>query len=348
MFRSPTGRLAAPVGLLLTAGLVSACSTGPGAAGAGAPVPPAAAGLAITYLQKQGDQQYFLDEAAGARARATALGVDLKVVDVGSDADRTLRELRSAIAAGTNGVIVVVPDPAIGPAVAKAAQDAGVALLTSDDQICTDLPDPGVCSRQNLVPRVGFSGEKLGAQVGLRAAEEFEKTGWRPEETRIVYAWQQDVNVCRERVDAASQAFDQSAHRVRSFDVGTDNTVEGARRKVASRIATDGAGVKHWVVWGCNDENVQGGVTALENAGVSADNVIGVGLGAYLACKDWSGTKPSGMKAALFINGKDVGALAVQTMYDKLKNSKDMPAEAFAPTTMVDAATWKTSGVTCN
>ncbi len=53
------------------------------------------------------------------------------------------------------------------------------------------------------------------------------------------------------------------------------------------------------------------------------------------------------MKAALFINGKDVGALAVQTMYDKLKNGKAFPKEAFAPTTMVDASTWKSAGVTC-
>ncbi|MCX5215164.1 helix-turn-helix domain-containing protein [Kitasatospora sp. NBC_00240] len=108
------------------------------------------------------------------------------------------------------------------------------------------------------------------------------------------------------------------------------NTPTGAQDKIAATI-TANAGVKHWIIWGCNDENVQGGVTAMENAGISADNVIGVGLGAYLACKDWSGSKPSGMKAALFINGKDVGALAVQTMYDKLKNSKDFPKEGFAP-----------------
>lgn len=53
------------------------------------------------------------------------------------------------------------------------------------------------------------------------------------------------------------------------------------------------------------------------------------------------------LKAALFINGKDVGALAVQTMYDKLKNGKDFPAEAFAPTTMVDRDSWKSAGLTC-
>ncbi|GHH69076.1 sugar ABC transporter substrate-binding protein [Kitasatospora indigofera] len=269
------------------------------------------------------------------------------MVDVGNDGARTLAALRSAIANRTNGLIVVVPDPAVGPDVAKAAKEAGVALLTSDDQICTDFPDPSVCSHQNLVPRVGFSGEQMGAQVGRRAGEEYRKAGWTATDTRIVYAWQQDVNVCRERVNAAGLAFDRVAGRIRSLDVGTDNTPQGAQRKVASRIVTDGAGVKHWVVWGCNDENVQGAVTALQSAGVSADNVIGVGLGGYLACKDWGGPKPSGMKAALFINGRDVGALAVQTMYDKLRKGTPFPAEAFAPTTMIDAATWKNSGATC-
>ena len=87
---------------------------------------------------------------------------------------------------------------------------------------------------------------------------------------------------------------------------------------------------------------------ALQNAGYRADDVIGVGLGAYLACKSWASGKPSGMKAALFINGGDVGALAVQTMYDKLKNGKEFPKEAFAPTKMVDASNWQAAGVTCS
>ncbi|MFF8912935.1 hypothetical protein ACF08M_06320 [Streptomyces sp. NPDC015032] len=114
---------------------------------------------------------------------------------------------------------------------------------------------------------------------------------------------------------------------------------------MAAATITADPGVKHWVVWGCNDENVQGGVAALQNAGVGPNDIIGVGLGAYLACKDWQSGKPSGMKAALFINGKDVGALVVQPLYDRLKSGKDFPAEAFAPTRMVDAVTWQTVGV---
>jgi L-arabinose transport system substrate-binding protein len=287
-------------------------------------------------------------EAAGAKAKAAELGIDLKVVNLGNDANKTISEVQSAIAQKSNGLIIVVPDPAVGPQVVQTARDAKVALLTSDDQICATGPDPASCDKAALVPRIGFSGAQMGGEVGKRAAEEFTKAGWNAADTRTISAWQQDVTVCGDRVKAAKQAFAAGGgSAVQNIDVPTDNTPTGAQDKVAATI-TANPGVKHWVVWGCNDENVQGGVTALQNAGVGADDIIGVGLGAYLACKDWGSGKQSGMKAALFINGRDVGALAVQTMYDKLKNGKDFPAEAFAPTKMVDAGSWQAAGVPCS
>ncbi|MCG6499312.1 substrate-binding domain-containing protein [Kitasatospora sp. A2-31] len=346
MIRRTTGRASA--GLLLALGLTAAgCSTGQETTSGSPSVAPVEGRISITYLQKQGDQEYFVGEAAGAKAKAAELGVDLKVVNLGNDANKTVSEVQAAIAQKTNGVIVVVPDPAVGPQVVQTARDAKIGLLTSDDQVCATGPDPASCAKTDLVPRVGFSGAQMGGEVGKRAAQEYSKAGWTAADTRIIAAWKQDVTVCGDRVKAAKEAFDAAAPGVRTLEVATDNTPTGAQDKVAATV-TANPGVKHWVVWGCNDENVHGGVTALRNAGVGADDVIGVGLGAYLACKDWGGTQPTGMKAALYINGRDVGALAVQTMYDKLKNGKEMPAEVFAKTTMVDAATWKSAGVTCN
>ncbi|WP_026057684.1 substrate-binding domain-containing protein [Streptomyces sp. SS] len=346
MFRSSSRRVAAATGLLLSLGLSTACSSGKTSTTADDQVAKVDGKISITYLQKQGDQEYFIGEAAGAKAKAAELGIDLKVVNLGNDANKTVSEVQSAIAQKTNGVIIVVPDPAVGPQVVQTAKDGKVALLTSDDQICTTGPDPAACGKADLVPRIGFSGAQMGEEVGKRAAAEFAKAGWTAADTRVVSAWKQDVTVCGDRVAAAKKAFDAAVPGVKTIDVPTDNTPTGAQDKIAATV-TANAGVKNWVIWGCNDENVMGGVTALANAGVGADHVVGVGLGAYLACKEWQSDKPSGMKAALFINGKDVGALAVQTMYDKLKNGKDFPAEAFAPTTMVDSASWKTAGVTC-
>ncbi|MEU7019916.1 substrate-binding domain-containing protein [Streptomyces sp. NPDC046203] len=326
---------------------LSACSSGQAPSGSSHDVRAVDGKISLTYLQKQGDQEYFIGEAAGAKAKAAELGVGLKVVNLGNDANKTVSEVQSAIAQKSNGLIVVVPDPAVGPQVVQAARDAKVALLTSDDQICTTGPAPASCAKTDLVPRIGFSGEQMGGEVGKRAAEEYTKAGWSAADTRTISAWKQDVTVCGDRVAAAKVAFTAGAGAtVRNIDVATDNTPTGAQDKVAATI-TANPGVRHWVVWGCNDENVQGAVTALQNAGVGPADIVGVGLGAYLACKDWQSGKPSGMKAALFINGKDVGALAVQTMYDRLKNGKDFPAEAFAPTRMVDAGTWRAAGVSC-
>ncbi len=303
--------------------------------------------VSLVYLQKQGDQEYFVAEAAGARAKARQLGVDLKVVDLGNDANEAVSQVQTAVAQKANGIIIVVPDPAVGPQVVRTVQDAGVTLLTSDDQICTNKPDPASCDPGQLVPRVGFSGRQMGTEVGKRAGEEFKKAGWKASETRIIAAWKQDITVCTDRVVAAQQAFDQTAgQNVRVIKVGTDNTPPDAQNKVAATI-TANRSVKNWIVWGCNDENVSGGVTALQNSGIPAANIIGVGLGANLACKDWKSGKTTGMRAALFINGYDVGGLAVQTIYDKLKNGKAMPAEVFAPTKMVDADTWQQAGVKC-
>ncbi|MEV4560801.1 substrate-binding domain-containing protein [Kitasatospora sp. NPDC049285] len=348
MTRTSPTRALAPAALLLALGLAAtACSTGKQSAAADGQVAPVTGKISITYLQKQGDQEYFVGEAAGAKAKAAELGIDLKVVNLGNDANKTVSEVQSAVAQKSDGLIIVVPDPAVGPQVVQTARDAKVALLTSDDQICANGPDPSACAKEQLVPRIGFSGAQMGGEVGKRAAAEFRKAGWNPAETRTISAWKQDVTVCGDRVKAAKDAFAAGAGaEVKNIDVATDNTPTGAQDKVAATV-TANPGVKHWVVWGCNDENVQGGVTALANAGVKADDVIGVGLGAYLACKDWNSGQPTGMKAALFINGKDVGALAVQTMYDRLKNGKEMPAEAFAPTKMVDATSWKDAGVSC-
>ncbi|MGC0316272.1 substrate-binding domain-containing protein [Kitasatospora acidiphila] len=336
----------AAFGLLVSLGL-AACSTGQQSGGPGGDTAKVAGKISMTYLQKQGDQQYFVGEAAGAKAKAAELGVDLKVVNLGSDANQTVSDVQAAIAQKSNGLIIVVPDPSVGPQVVQIAKDDKVALLTSDDQICTTGPNPANCAKSDLVPRIGFSGQQMGQQVGERAAEEFKKAGWSAADTRTISAWQQDVTVCGDRVKAAKDAFGQSVPGVQNIDVATDNTPTGAQDKVAATL-TANPGVKHWVIWGCNDENVQGGITAMQNAGISADNMIGVGLGAYLACKDWGSGKPSGMKAALYINGGDVGALAVQTMYDKLRNGKDFPQEAFAKTTMVDASNWQSTGVQCS
>ncbi|MGB9377816.1 MAG: substrate-binding domain-containing protein [Mycobacteriales bacterium] len=339
--------MAAVAAILL---LLTACSSGKSSGTSQAGKTKKSGSLRIAYLQKQADQQYFVDELNGGKSEAKSLsgGITITSANLASDANLAISAVKAAIAQKADGIIIVPPDPAVGPQVVALANAANIPLLTSDDQICTNAPDPTKCDSKNLIPRVGFSGTQMGTEVGKKAGELFKTAGWKAADTAILSEWQQDVTVCTDRVKAAGVAFKAASGGAspRIINVGTDNTPSGAQSKTSALLNANRT-VKHWVVWGCNDENVQGAVTALQNGTVAANDIIGVGLGAYLACKSWQSNKPTGMKAALFINGVDVGKLSVKIMYDHIRKGTAFPHESFAPTKMVGPTDWQQAGLKC-
>jgi L-arabinose transport system substrate-binding protein len=128
--------------------------------------------------------------------------------------------------------------------------------------------------------------------------------------------------------------------------VGTDASVVDAQNKTGA-VITANQGVKHWVVYGCNDESETGAVTALQNGNVKPENIIGVGLGAYLTCKDWKAKKVTGNRAALFISGAEVGRSAVEALVKAIKDKQPLPPKTIAKTAMVDAESYEQAGVVC-
>jgi L-arabinose transport system substrate-binding protein len=294
----------------------------------------------LEYLQKQGDQQYFVDEAAGAKAEAAKLGnVDVTVVDLGSDANKAISEMDTAVAQKVDGIAIVVPDQQIGPAVIDKARAAGIPLIASDDVIKDETGQEAAF--------VGFDGTLMGQKIGEEAGKLYTAAGWTAANTRIIAAWKQDLSVCRDRVDGAKQAFTAATgQNLQTVEIGTDNTPTDAEDKAGAAL-TANPGVKHWVVWGCNDENETGVVTALQNDGVLATNIIGVGIGAYLDCKDWKAGQVTGNKAALYIDGNDVGASAIDSLVATIRHGVPLPPKTIARSTIVDATTWRAAGVAC-
>jgi len=335
------GTLAGAVALTALIAL-SACSSGMETAAPGEAAGPTDGPLTIAYLQKQGDQQYFVDEATGAKEAAEAAGdVTIKVVDLGTDSNKAISELDSVIAQGVDGIVIVVPDQQIGPQVIEAANAAGIPIMASDD-IIKDA------SGQEA-PFSGFDGTAMGTEVGKAAAELYLAAGWDPAETRILSGYKQDLSACTQRVDGAEAAFTDALGGETApalVDIGTDNSATDAQDQ-AGAVITANAGVKHWVVWGCNDENETGIVTALQNSGVAPADIIGVGLGAYLTCKDWAAGQDTGNKAALFISGAEVGKAAINSMVALLRDGTPLPPQSIANTEIVNAENWEAEGVVC-
>ena len=299
--------------------------------------------ITIALLQKQGDQQYFVDEAAGAKAAADKDGkVTIKVVNLKTDANLAISELDAAIAQKVDGIIVVVPDQKIGPQVIDAAKAANIPLMAADDPIKD--------STGAEAPFTGFDSVSMGAMAGKQAGELYKAAGWNAADTRILSAYQLNLSDCVDRAKGEADAFKTaigSADVPATIDIGTDNSSTNAQDK-AGAVITANAGVKNWIVWGCNDDNETGVVTALQNSGVHPDKIIGVGLGAYLTCKDWAAGLDTGNKASVFVSGVATGTTAVTAMIALLRNGTALPAKSIAPTYEVNAKNYKDAGMTCH
>jgi L-arabinose transport system substrate-binding protein len=321
--------------LLLVAFVLAACA--PAAAPATeAPVDTTEKPLYVV-INKSADQQYFIDLQNSFVDTSAALGADAKKFDAKLDPNLGVSLVNDAISAGAKGIAITVPDQTIGPAIAKAAKDAGVVLIATDDGIVDENGQP--------VPFVGFDGKDMGKKVGEAAAKLLTDSGWLTDsalKVGVLSVEVQTLSVCNDRTDNEKAAvLAAGVPEAQIFPVPYTGEALSAQ-DAAGPIITANPDITNWVVFGCNDEGVLGSLNALATAGVQTDNVIGVGLGAYEACKPWAAGQPSGFKAGLFISGIDVGNTAATVLNDAVVNGVTPPANSYAPTSIVDETNYMT------
>jgi L-arabinose transport system substrate-binding protein len=297
---------------------------------------PSAAGKQLfVAINKAADQQYFIDLQTAFVDKITELGGEAAKFDAKAEAPLGVQLVNDAISKGAKGIAITVPDQSIGPAIATAAKDAGVALVATDDPI----KDAGGAD----IPFVGFDGTDMGTKVGVEAAKLVTDAGWIKDAKKVgvLSVEKQDLTVCNQRTDAEKAEVAKAGLTAdQIFPVASDATVAGSQ-SAAAPVITAHPDVTNWVVMGCNDESVLGGLNALGAAGVKPDAIIGVGLGAYEACRPWAAKQDSGFKAGLYISGTDVGAAAAQALWDNVVNAKPLPPMTVANTTIVDPTTYE-------
>ncbi len=317
----------------------SAAAPKPAAATTAAATAPAAAGTKplLVAINKSADQQYFIDLQTSFVQTATGLGADAKKFDAKLDPNLGVSLVNDAISAGAKGIAITVPDQTIGPAISKAAKDAGVVLIATDDSIKD--------ANGNPVPFVGFDGKDMGKKVGDAASKLLTDAGWLKDSSKkvgVLSVEVQTLSVCNDRTDnekasiKAAGVPDAQIFRVPY----TGETLSS--QDAAGPIITANPTITNWVVFACNDEGVLGTLNALATAGAKPDNIIAVGLGAYEACKPWAAGQASGFKAALFISGLDVGKTAATVLYNAVTKGQTPPPASYAPTSIVDPTNYKT------
>jgi len=290
----------------------------------------------LVAINKSADQQYFVDLQGSFVETATSLGANAATQDARLDPSLAVSLVNEAIAAGARGIAITVPDQAIGPAVARAARDAGVVLVATDDAIKDADGSP--------VPFVGYDGKEMGRQVGEAAAQLLIDEAWLRDSTRkvgVLSVEVQALSVCNDRTDGSKAAIRAAGvPDAQVFSVPYTGETSSAR-DAAGPVITSNPDITDWVVFGCNDEGVAGALDMLATAGVDPASIIAVGLGAYEACKPWAAGRPTGFRAALFISGLDVGQMAATVLHEAVAEGTALPATSYAPTVMVNRATFK-------
>jgi L-arabinose transport system substrate-binding protein len=291
----------------------------------------------IVAIYKSGTQQYFIDEAKGFTDAAKAAGFAARTINVELDANQGISAMNDAISSGAAGIAMTAPDQAIGPAVAKAAADAKIPFVSTDD----NLKD----ASGNAVAFVGFDGTDMGTKVGDAAAGLFKAANWSTG-YGVLSVEVQTLSVCNDRTNAEKAEIQKAGVDPSNiFSVAYDGTTNSALN-AAGPVITAHPNVNKWVVFSCNDEGALGTLNALTNAGFAPGDLIVVGLGAYEACHPWAAGQASGFKAALYISGVDVGSAAANALIANISNGTPLPPKTIAKTTIVTPDNYK-SVMTC-
>lgn len=281
--------------------------------------------IVIGYIVKHLDNPWFVAETGGAQELADLMGVELLIQDVQFDAGLALSTLDTYIGTGIDGLIIVVPEQQIGPAVMERAQEAGIPVIAVDDEI--------VDSSGNAVPFAGFNAAAIGRQVAVAAAQQYRDRGWDSEGVGVFNIEFASLGVCVARTDASTATWmeqfpDFPAEQM--ILAPYDGTLINAADTFGN-VITANPDITKYVLYSCNDDGVMGAVRALEQAGVAAENIIGIGLGAHLACDEWAKDEPTGFSGAIWIDAGNHGRFAVAAMVNNLRYGVPLPAFTYAP-----------------
>jgi L-arabinose transport system substrate-binding protein len=314
------------LGVTLVGGCGGAASPSPSGAGSGTATPSApSAPLFVAVYAAVAESSSA--EATSFVATIEELGGRAIVGDARRDPRITVSLVEDAIAAGARGISVTAPDASVGPAIARLAAGAGIPLVASQARMLDDAGEP--------VPFVGVDDRDLGTTVGTTAADLVAQRGWEGPDVGVLSVEVQTLASCVARAAGQREALrDAGIPPGNVVTVPFSGEVQSAT-DAALPLITAGPQVSRWVVVGCTDQGVQGGLDALVTARMKLGDLIGVGLGADLACRAWARGEETGFRAALFVYGGDVGAAAAQALWGAARLGDPLTAETIVHGTVV-------------
>ncbi len=278
-----------------------------------------AADVKIGFVVKQAEEPWFQDEWKFAEQAAKEKGFAL--VKIGAeDGEKVQSAIDNLGAQGAQGFIICVPDVKLGPGIVAKATANDLKLMTVDDRLVGADGKP-----LEDVPHMGISAIKIGETVGQSIAAEIKKRGWEMKDVGAIRVSYDQLPTAVDRVEGAITALKAAGFPAENiYDAPQAKTDTEAALNAATTVLNKHSNIKHWIAFGLNDEAVLGAVRASESVGISADNMIGVGIGgAESAINEFKKPSATGFYGTVIISPKRHGYETALNMYAWIANNKE-------------------------
>ncbi|TDK60464.1 arabinose ABC transporter substrate-binding protein [Sapientia aquatica] len=282
----------------------------------------AAEPVKIGFLVKQAEEPWFQDEWRFAEQAAKDKGFTLVKIGI-PNGEKMMAAIDNLAAQQAQGFVICAPDVKLGAAVERAARRYNMKVISVDDQLL-DGAGKAVAS----IPHMGISGFEIGRQVGQGLANEMKSRGWNPAEVGAMRVAFDQLPTARDRTMGAVAALKDAGFPVTNiFDAAQAKTDTESAFNAANILLTKQAGMKHWLVFGLNDEAVLGAIRAAEGHNLGNDNVIGIGIGgSKTALNEFAKPKLTGFFATVLISPKRHGYETSANLYQWISANQVPPA----------------------
>lgn len=297
----------------------------------------AADDITMGFIVKKPEQAWFINEQQAATALGNEKGFEV-VKLAGEDGQQVLSAIDNLNSQGAQGFVICPPDVRLGPAIMNRARQYGMKVVTVDDQFVG-------ADGQSMadVPHLGMSGYKIGQQVGNAIAEEMETRGWDPEEVAALRITNYELPTAKARTDGATDALLEAGFtQANIFDAPQQNTDTSSAFAAASPVLSKHGEFEHWVIYALNEESVLGGVRASEQYGLTADQVIGVGInGSGAAFAEFSRETPTGFHGTVAVSSTMHGRQSAENLYQWMTQGEKPPANTETTGTLMTRDNWQ-------
>jgi len=279
---------------------------------AAAPLASAPQRMKIGFIVKQPEEPWFQNEWKFAEQAGDKR--NFEVIKIGAmNGEQVLNGIDNIAAQGAKGFIICTPDVMLGPAIVARARELDLKVFSVDDRF-VDADGLPILE----VPYMGISSTSIGKTIGDTLLDQMAKRRWRMEDAGAISISVDSLATARARNEGtisvllgagfpASNIF--SVQQLSPLDVESGYNA-------AQIVLTKHPTIRKWLIFGINDETVLGGVRATENRGLTADDVVAVGIGGQAtAIVEFRKRRTTAFYATVTISSKRHGFETAELMW---------------------------------